>query len=100
MLNSPMYSQDAEVVVVKHRCIICGTPMVSSGRRRIPDYLDLKCFRQWEDYLNAPWMKKLMNMERTRRQKVKRLRDRGIRVEEVSLDALIEAGFSPTRELE
>ena len=87
---APVYNQSGS-----NQCVICGTPLNPYTQiRKIPDYLDLKCYRTWEHALDEPWLKKLMNMERSRRQKRQRLAKKGIYIEEVSLDQMIEAGMT------
>lgn len=103
MSDDPMNSSEeapSSIYLTRHQCVICGVALLRGFRRRIPDYLCLTHYRQWESELDKPWMQKLMNMERTRRQRVKRLLDRGINPEEVSLDAMIESGYTPVRQIE
>jgi hypothetical protein len=91
----PVYIESNNQMPHVTPCVICGIGLSHyTHNRRIPDYLCLKCYREYEDHLDEPWLKFLMNKERSRRQKRQRLARRGIYVEEVSLDSLLEAGYN------
>lgn len=81
---------------IPYACSICGVQLIFNKKRWVPDDLCLKCYREFGQQRNEPWLKDLFKRERSRRIKLLRYRKRGIDYQPISYEEYLLASEEPT----